>query len=87
MIVSHVWYYRRNFSLVYDRKLISLELIAALSHFPLVWAFSLYVERIDIRSANNDYLKCADWRNSWEVRIGHEVFRPDQIPFLLVSLK
>ena len=87
MIVSHVRYYRRDFSLAYDRKLISLELIAALSHFLLVWTFSLYVKRVDIRSANNDYLKCADWRNSWEIRIGHEVFRPDQIPFFLLSLK
>ena len=87
MIVSHIWYNCRNFSLANHRKLVSLELIAALRHFALLWAFSLYVECINIWSANNDYLECAYCCYSWEIRIRCEVFRPYQIPFFILSPK
>ena len=87
MIVSHIGNNRCNFSFTDHRKLVSLELIAALRHFPLVWAFSLYVECIDIWSTNHDYLVWADWRNSWKVWVRSKIFRPDKIPFFLISFE
>ena len=67
MIVSHIGNDGSDFPITNHGKLIALKLVAALRHSFLVLTIGLYVEGVNVWSANNDYFIAAYRRDCGKV--------------------